>query len=354
MLNFPNLARSEASKMNSKRWHGLAACLGICVTLTTSAVFSHEPSTPETAVRKALPLLEKGATGYIQARQCFGCHHTFVSALALAAAKEKGLGGDAAVLEAQVKHTLSDLQSALQSYKDGKGQGGQATRAGYALWTLDLGGAKPDETTEAVASYLTRWPGNTDFWPTSGTQRPPTEGSNFTSTYGALRGLKFAGEAQKASAEMRREKALQWLLGAAPKDNEDAVFRLWALREANAAPFVVREAVDHLLSRQDPGGGWRQLDGREPDAYATATALVALNRAGRVPPTNEAYQRGVALLLKTQLPDGSWHVVTRAKGFQTYFESGFPHGKDQWLSMAATGWAATALAIAVPAKKETQ
>jgi hypothetical protein len=350
--NLPPLARSAGCAMLTRRFSRLFLLLGMSVTVTAVAAFSQERPDPEAAVRKALPLLEKGATGYIKARQCFGCHHTHISVLALSAAKEKGLGGEGAVLEAQVKHTLADLTSALQSYKDGKGQGGQATRAGYALWTLDLGGVKANETTEAVASYLTRWPGNSDFWPTSGTQRPPTEGSSFTSTYLALRGLKFAAEAQKEAAEMRREKALQWLLGATPKDTEDAVFRLWALREASAAPFVVREAIDHLLSRQDPGGGWRQIDGLDPDAYATGTALVALNRAGRVPPSNEAYQRGVAFLLKSQLPDGSWHVVTRAKGFQTYFESGFPHGKDQWISMAATGWATTALAIAVPEKKD--
>jgi hypothetical protein len=41
--------------------------------------------------------------------------------------------------------------------------------------------------------------------------------------------------------------------------------------------------------------------------------------------------------------DGSWHVKTRAFGFQPYFESGFPHGNDQWISMAATAWSALAL-----------
>jgi hypothetical protein len=47
------------------------------------------------------------------------------------------------------------------------------------------------------------------------------------------------------------------------------------------------------------------------------------------------------------LPDGSWLVRSRSRPFQTYFETGFPHGKDQWISSAATGWATTALALAV-------
>ena len=34
--------------------------------------------------------------------------------------------------------------------------------------------------------------------------------------------------------------------------------------------------------------------------------------------------------------DGSWHVATRAKPFQTYFESAFPHGKDQFISITAS------------------
>jgi hypothetical protein len=60
------------------------------------------------------------------------------------------------------------------------------------------------------------------------------------------------------------------------------------------------------------------------------------------------YRRGVGFLLKTQLADGSWLVHSRSKPFQTYFESGFPHGKDQFISMAASAWATTALALACP------
>ena len=54
---------------------------------------------------------------------------------------------------------------------------------------------------------------------------------------------------------------------------------------------------------------------------------------------------GVAFLLATQLEDGSWYIRSRAVPLQPYFEGGFPHGHDQWISAAATNWAALALAL---------
>ena len=62
--------------------------------------------------------------------------------------------------------------------------------------------------------------------------------------------------------------------------------------------------------------------------------------AGRV-------RHGVAFLLRTQVEDGSWFVRSRAFGFQPYFETGFPHGIDQFISAAATSWAVMALAHAL-------
>jgi hypothetical protein len=41
-------------------------------------------------------------------------------------------------------------------------------------------------------------------------------------------------------------------------------------------------------------------------------------------------------------------VRSRSRPFQVYFESGFPYGKDQFISLAASGWATTALALALP------
>jgi glycogen debranching enzyme len=54
----------------------------------------------------------------------------------------------------------------------------------------------------------------------------------------------------------------------------------------------------------------------------------------------------VQFLLNTQFADGSWFVRTRALPIQPHFESGFPFGRDQFISAAATNWATRALALA--------
>ena len=55
-----------------------------------------------------------------------------------------------------------------------------------------------------------------------------------------------------------------------------------------------------------------------------------------------AYRRGIQFLLDSQLEDGSWYVRTRAPPIQPHFDSDFPHGLDQFISAAATNWAAMA------------
>ncbi|MGO9255014.1 MAG: hypothetical protein ACLQU1_01735 [Bryobacteraceae bacterium] len=58
------------------------------------------------------------------------------------------------------------------------------------------------------------------------------------------------------------------------------------------------------------------------------------------------YRRGVDYLLRTQREDGTWHVVTRALGFQPYFQSGFPYDHDQWISPTGTAMATIGLTFA--------
>ena len=104
-----------------------------------------------------------------------------------------------------------------------------------------------------------------------------------------------------------------------------------------------------LLAKQHPDGGWSDLETMESSAYATGKSLVALQTAG-LPASDAAYRRAVKFLLNTQQEDGSWYVKTRAMAFQPYFDAGFPHGFDQWISAAGTSWSTMALTLAFPAR----
>jgi squalene cyclase len=121
---------------------------------------------------------------------------------------------------------------------------------------------------------------------------------------------------------------------------------LKALHLTGAEDKYVLAASEELIKQQRKDGGWAQLDSLQSDAYATGSVLVTLHEAAGLSVKDETYQRGVEFLLKTQKSDGSWHIASRSRPFQTYFESGFPHGKDQWISSAGTSWATMALLLA--------
>ena len=174
--------------------------------------------------------------------------------------------------------------------------------------------------------------------------RPPLEQSDFTATALSLRGLAlFSREAQAAERDARTEEARLWILQTKRETTEDKTFHLYGLHWSNAACDVIDRTAKELLAEQRDDGGWAQQRGLASDAYATGQVLVALHEAGGLSVTYPAYERGVQFLLNAQHDDGSWKVATRAKPFQKYFESGFPHGKSQFISLAASCWATMAL-----------
>jgi hypothetical protein len=218
---------------------------------------------------------------------------------------------------------------------------------------LAAAGYGGNDTTAAVAEYLLQRNRDKTYWQNN-SNRPPSEAGPFTTTYVALYGLSSFGTSQQQDRITTRiEQVRQWLTTTPAKDNEDRVFRLLGLKAADAPESEIAAASKELLGKQREDGGWAQLDSGEPeratvsDAYATGSALVALHEAGGLATSDPAYQRGLQYLLKTQLEDGSWYVHSRSKPFQPYYESGFPHGKDQFISCAATGWATWAMVLAV-------
>jgi len=130
----------------------------------------------------------------------------------------------------------------------------------------------------------------------------------------------YAPVGDEAASELAVARAVAWLKGAKPSTTQDRAFQLLGLAWGGATPDA--ESVRALGAMQQADGGWSQLANIESDAYATGTALVALHHAGGLNTSDPVYQRGLRYLLKTQQPDGTWHVVTRSKPIQKYFETG--------------------------------
>ncbi len=303
------------------------------------------------AITKALPNLEAGSIGSANKRQCFTCHSQAVPVFAFVEAKRRGFKVDEENLTRQLKHTHDHLQRGLANYLQGKGQGGDVLTAGYALWTLDEGSWPTDEVTKAVSHYLLTTQMDIKHWRHRGS-RPPTSGSDFTATYVALRALHYFGsDDQQEQIAERRKLVSEWLSTTLPYETEDFVFRLASFQYVDGDINLIDEASSALLAIQRQDGGWGQKEDMPSDAYSTGSALSTLIREGKVPPNNEFIRKGFEYLLATQLEDGTWQVTTRAKPVQEYFESGFPHGKDQFISVAATAWSTLALLQALPSSE---
>ena len=186
-----------------------ATILIIVACLSAFPADDHDSPKPEAvraAVEKALPLILKSTAEYPESRDCFSCHHQAVPVLALATAKGRGFAVPPEAIGGPVEHTEADLRGSLESYRKGVGQGGGVTRAGYALLTLEVGGKTPDEVTDAVTEYLLQKDESRDHWRGS-SNRPPSEASEFTATYLALRALAAYGKepAEGSDRRPRRE-----------------------------------------------------------------------------------------------------------------------------------------------------
>jgi hypothetical protein len=267
--------------------------------------------------------------------------------MTIAAVRKSALPVDEQIASNQVKKIAAYIETWRERALQGVGIPGDSDTVSYILLGLAADNHPSDEATDAMARFI-----KGQQYPDGGwrvfAHRPPIESSDIEVTAVSLRSLQVYGpQAQRAEYQAAVKRAANWLIKARPQTTEDRAFHLLGLRWAGVNPrqAIMRNGVRALLAKQRSDGGWAQLASIASDAYATGQALVALREAGALSATDPAYKRGIAFLLKTQLEDGSWYVKSRAIPFQPYFESGFPHGHDQWVSMAASNWATTALAL---------
>ena len=299
------------------------------------------------AVAISLPLLQHADTVFLKSAGCISCHNNSLFQMTAAAARRTGFRVDEAAFAEQMTRTRAYLESWRERELQDIPIPGRIDTTSYILVGLAAANYPPDPATDALARYVKRRQVADGSWHVA-SHRPPIESSDIAVTALSLRSLQvYAPVPLKAEYARAAQRGAAWLSLAQPKSNEDYVYRVLGLAWAAASRDAVRTAVNALIAQQHPDGGWSQISTLSSDAYATGQALTALAESGVIRPSDPVYQRGVRFLLNMQLEDGSWYVRSRAIPIQPYFDSEFPHGKDQFISAAATNWATMALTWAV-------
>ncbi len=295
-----------------------------------------EPRSAADALAKVIPHIAQAGPTSSRKVACVNCHNNSLPSMALRLSRERGL----AVSGEMVQHyPATYVKTTSRSWENSLWNTGGAT---YTEWGLIDQDFPRSLQTDARVQAILRGQRPDGSWGGNDSTRPPLGKTVIKSTAIAIRTLTaWATDARGAVSHARA-----FLEQAEPQDTQDAVFQLLGLKWAGAGTEPSRH---HLASLQREDGGWGQMPTMPSDAYATGQALYALHTGGGLPVTGPAYVRGIRFLLGTQLEDGTWFVRTRAFGFQPYYEGGFPHGVDQFMSASASSWAAMALAYSLEA-----
>ena len=308
---------------------------------------SGEESIPD-AVKQAIALLENQSPQFVRKGGCNSCHNQYLPSAAVALARERRIPSPKELtqiplelLERSPERTMNMAAFSPNS-------------VGYEMFGFAANKRPADEYTDSLVHYLKLHQSPEGHWATTG-NRPPLTYDAYITTAMVIKALQhFSPATEKADTEARLNRAAAWLESAQPVTTQERAFHVLGLKWAGGNEAVIKKSARGLVETQREDGGWSQLPTMGSDAYATGEALYALHLAGKMKIEDDVYQKGMRYLLRTQAPDGSWHVKTRSFPLQPYFESGFPYGHDQWISASGTSWAAMALSLAVEPERLSQ
>ena len=303
------------------------------------------------AASKAIRLLQKSSDTFLKSplvkrQQCVSCHQQTLPAIALAWARKRGIPSDETSIARQIQNQIkfwSKNEKIEKSYELIRPQPDTPVLLGYGLLGLSSLGYPNDTLTEAMTRYLLNTQQADGSWPAADF-RPPMEDGPIQGTAFAIASLKGYPVRKRAKEiESAIYRARTYLEHSRPRSFNQEVFQILGLTWSGLRNEQLKSRLDALVSKQQSDGGWAPLQGLASDAWASAQALVTIAISSDIGTDSETFQSGVRYLLRTQFPDGSWYVRSRSWPFQPHFESGFPHGKDQWISAGATAWAVMAL-----------
>jgi hypothetical protein len=311
-----------------------------------------DAATLRAAIAQAVPPLQETSLKSKQSfvrhashQDCTSCHQQYLPLAAMGLARKQRVPVDreaeqqllTMVRAGELKNDEVDWQPLFHP--------DPANTKGYELFGFASGDLPADAHTDAWVHHLSAVQGRDGNW-YNNLPRPPIQTDDIGATALAVHGLqRYPLPGRKAEFAARVDRARQWLWNAKPQNNEGRSYQLLGLAWAGEPVRNLQPLAKTLLSEQRDDGGWSQLPGLKSDAYATGQAIYALRIGAAMESSQPRIERGLRYLLQTQLEDGTWHVRRRAFPFQPTMNSGFPHGRDSWISAAGTSWAVLALSL---------
>jgi ankyrin repeat protein len=290
-------------------------------------------------------LLLQSSKKFATQRGCLGCHHQYVTEMAVAAVRPRGIPVDETLASELSRSITANLRSGQNSHVQRLDGGGLQGSTLYTMAALRAAKHPADESTDSAAVYLLARQRTDGRWPRDDVSRTPLDDAHVNRAALSVAAIAtYAPPALKAEKEEHLRRARAWFTSVRPRTTDDHAMRVFGLHYSGGSNDDVRSAAKALLALQRPDGGWAPSPYLASDAYATSQALWVLAETGTAAVTDSSYRRGIQFLLQTRAPDGTWYVRSRAPKFQPYFESGFPYGHDQWISAAATARAVIVLA----------
>ena len=310
-----------------------------------------EAADARAAMVKAVALLQRSSTQFFKESGCVGCHHQNYTAMAVGAARKAGVRVDETAAEEQLKVVTTQWMGAQEPLLQRLDPPGASDTLSFSLLGLAAVDYPGDAVTDAMVLNFAAEQTLDGSWCYGAIARSPiSEGCIARAAIGARLMQLYGPPGMKAEFDQRIARARNYLLETKPKTTDDLAMRLLGLKWVAAEKEAIASAARALVHEQRSDGGWAGNRYLASDAYSTAEAVYALGPLG-AGATGDAGRHGVEFLLKTQRPDGSWHVKSRAVKFQPYFQSGFPYDHDQWISAAATGLATMALGNTLPVER---
>ena len=318
---------------------------GISLLLVSLSAGNGSDSAARVAIEKALPYLAEEGQWWIDKKKCVSCHHTGLLIWSHQLAGARGIPIDSGKLGEwsswAIGHQLSRRKDEKGNYRPGLV--GSANIEGLAQLILGTPAETRDKHRgdfETFRELIRTGQEKNDSWKPGGQlpfQKRPEPETRAVSTMWAALALDAYG------GDDIRDRALAYLREnpvSGATSTEHAAMRL-ILTSRFGTDDESAAALEGLLDRQNPDGGWSWSDGDPSGPMATGQALLALAESGAdLGAFRSAVDHARRYLEETQRDEGSWETrSTKTKN----------QGKSNEVSdFYGSSWAVIGLARTLP------